>query len=108
MALWVDKGQYPPTYGCQSSPEPKTVKMKAEVTSIKMLNARGPGNWNLVFALYTGDFAQSIRKQTETVAIDSNELWPTDKLPSPIVACVSPITSQDVGGSRTTFLTVQG
>jgi len=110
LALWVDEGQN--FSGCQYPKEPKNVKMKAEVTSIKMLNGEIKGNWNLVFALYTGDYELSVKKQTETVAINSNEYgqpWPTDKLPSPIVTCVSwPVSSDDVGGSKTTFLTVQG
>jgi hypothetical protein len=83
-----------------------TVRMKAEVTSIKMLNDQtydGAGNWNLVFALYSGDFGESFRKQTETVAINSGDFWPTDKLPSPIVECVSRLSLDNPK-----VLTVQG
>jgi hypothetical protein len=105
IALWVDKDKSP--YGCQNPPDPKNVKMKAEVTSIQMLNDRtrdGPANWNLVFAMYTGNFGQSVRKQTEVVSISEGEFWPSDKLPSPIVDCVSRASTID----NPKVLTVQG
>jgi hypothetical protein len=112
LALWVDKGKTPDidVFGCRST-GPKNIKMRASITNLEINNDftnNGPGRINLVFALYTSDFAVSVRTQSEPVVIDTGSTWPPQKLPAPITACVSEIPRLPFPIVPKTVLTVQG
>jgi hypothetical protein len=49
-----------------------------------------PGELNLAFVLYTGDFKQSVRNQVGPVNVRSPGDWPLDKLPAPLSMCLNP------------------
>ena len=105
MALWVDEDKSPHPEGtpCQPS-ELGDKSLTVMISNIKIINdlddGSNPGDYKLVFALYTGDLKRSVRTQTTIVEGESGRLWPSDKLPQSLTMCLKP--------TDTLVATVQG
>jgi len=94
MGLWVedaDSMKFTELSPCHPQENGDT-KVKVSIKSIKINNdnddGSNPGDLNLKFVLYSGDFRQATGQKTERVIISSGTQWPEDKLPGPLTMCV--------------------
>jgi hypothetical protein len=94
MGLWVDDAslmKFSESSPCHPQKNGDT-QVKVSIKSIKINddNDKGsnPGDLNLKFVLYSGDFRQATSHKTEQVTISSGTEWPQDKLPGPLTMCV--------------------
>ncbi len=89
---------------CSSPSEPGTVEVRVRISNIiihdDLDGGDNPGDLNLVFTLFTGDFRRSTRTQAEIVSINSGDPIPFEKLPDPQTLCIDP--------EQTIIATVQG
>lgn len=101
MGLWVkdaDNLEFTESSPCHNQGESGDTTVTVSIKSIKIKNDNdddeNPGDLNLKFVLYTGDFRQATGQQTEQVVISSGTQWPEDKLPGPLtmrVDCTVPV-----------------
>jgi hypothetical protein len=92
IALWVAPGAspHPQDTPCAAPSTEGSIEVSVRISSIRVDDDLddGPGELNLVFALFTDDFRRSIRTQTDVISINSGEFVSGDKLPAALSICI--------------------